>query len=398
MRIGLFTNNFRPLLNGLATSVDGFARAFGQAGHAVTIIAPRYGADGSDDGDVIRVPGLRAPTHHAYVLPLPRWPGVRRAILDRDLEIYHAHHPFLLGATAGRWARETNRPLVFTYHTRYDRYAHYVPGPGRLIARLAMARALRFAARADLVIAPTPSVARDLRARGLRTPVEVVPTGVPLAPRPDGESRSAIRLALGLDDGVPLCLSLGRLAREKNQEFLLHAFLRVVRKLPTARLALVGDGDDRKRLMRLTETLGLRPTVRFVGSVPHQRVPDYVSAADLFLFPSTSETQGLAALEALAGGLPVLAVTSEAAADLLADESAGILCPEDPDAFAQSVLALWAAPGRRHAMASAARRVASRYDPEAVAARLLDLYQDLRRDRRAVRAQANRLHSREVRT
>ena len=398
MRIGLFTNNYRPLVNGLTTSVDTFACAFRRAGHAVTIVAPRYGTDGMDDGDVVRVPGLRAPTHHAYVLPLPRWPGLRRTVLARDLDVYHAQHPYLLGAATARWARETGRPLVFTYHTRYDRYAHYIPGPARFIARLAVRRALRFAARADLVIAPSPSVARDLASLGLRTRVEVIPTGVPVPPPTNAEARQAQRAALGLDAGSPLCLSLGRLAPEKNQAFLLHAFRRVLRDLPTARLVLAGDGDDCARLTRLAGDLGILPKVCFVGAVPHERIGGYTSAADLFLFPSTSETQGLAALEALAGGLPVIAVESEAASDLLADGTAGVLCPEDPDAFAASVLALWASPERRRAMASAARRVASRYAPEVGAARLLGLYQELCRARRLSSLRSNTLCPRELGT
>ena len=398
MRIGLFTNNYRPLINGLTTSVDTFAGAFRRAGHAVTIVAPRYGAGGTDGGDVLRVPGLRAPTHHAYVLPFPRWPGLRQAVLARDLDVYHAQHPYLLGAAAGRWARETGRPLLFTYHTRYDRYAHYIPGPARLIGRLAVRRALRFAARADLVVAPSPSVARDLISQGLRTPVEVIPTGVPLPPPTTEDARRAQRAALGLGAGGPLFLSMGRLAREKNQAFLLHAFCRLLRELPAARLVLVGDGDDRARLTRLAGELGIRPSICFVGAVSHERIGDYTSAADLFLFSSTSETQGLAALEAMAAGLPVVAVASEAARDLLADEPAGVLCPEDPDAFAESVLALWAAPERRRAMAEAARRVAARCAPEAGAAKLLGLYRDLSRAGCPASERANSLHPGEIRT
>jgi 1,2-diacylglycerol 3-alpha-glucosyltransferase len=398
MRIGLFTNNYRPLVNGLATSVDTFARAFRHAGHTVTIVAPRYVAGDPSDDDVLRVPGLRAPTHNAYVLPLPRWPGLKKAVRARGLDVYHAQHPYLLGAAAERWAREADRPLVFTYHTRYERYAHYIPGPTRLIARLAIQRACRFAELADLVIAPTHSVARELATRGVQTPVEVVPTGVSITPPSTDTARGACRAALGVGGGSPLCLSIGRLAREKNQAFLLHAFSRMIRELPAAQLVLVGDGDERTRLTCLADDLGIRPRVHFAGSIPHERIADYTSAADLFLFPSTSETQGLAALEALAGGLPVVAVTSEAAADLLTDESAGVLCPENPTAFAGCVLTLWANPERRRAMAAAARRVAAQYTPGATAARLLSLYQDLCGSRRSAAVPARPLDSREART
>ncbi len=398
LRIGLFTNNFRPLVNGLATSVETFAQDFKRAGHRVTVVAPRYAEGHRDDGDVIRVPGLRAPTHHAYVLPVPFWPGVRRAVLARNLDVYHAQHPFLLGAAAGRWARATGRPLVFTYHTRYDRYAHYVPGPARAIARLAVRGALRYARAADLVVAPAPSVARELGALGVRVPIEVIPTGVALPAIPPEGARCVRRAELGLPAGGPVCLSVGRLAREKNQAFLLRAFRLTLCDVPTARLVLVGDGDDRPRLERLAGDLGIRARVDFIGALPRARVTDYALAADLFLFPSTSETQGLAALEALGAGLPVIAVASEAAADLLADESAGILCPEDPGAYAGCVAALWAAPARRAMMAEAAREIAARFAPEASAARLLRLYGELVRARRPRPAGVGALYPREART
>jgi 1,2-diacylglycerol 3-alpha-glucosyltransferase len=387
MRIGLFTNNYRPLANGLVTSIDTFTQAFRRVGHQVTIVAPRYHNKPSDPDTVLRVPGFRAPTHHAYVLPIPWWPGIRQTVANLDLDVYHAQHPFLLGAAAARWAHRANRPLVFTYHTRYDRYAHYVPGPSRIVATMALRRALAFAQRADLVIAPTPSVARDLCRLGVRTPIEIVPTGVTL-PTTDGTDRRTSRRLLGLDDGNPLCLSVGRLATEKNLAFLLHGFHHIVRALPAARLVLVGDGDERLALERLARDLGVRPSVRFVGAVPRERVGEYTRAADLFLFPSKSETQGLAALEALAAALPVVAVASEAATDLLQGESAGVLCPEDPKAFAETVTTLWAAPDRRLAMADAGRRLAAQFTPEASAATLLGLYAELLRGWRLAPAAA----------
>ena len=390
MRIGLFTNNYRPLVNGLATSVETFAQAFRRAGHAVTVVAPRYpGVLDSEEG-VLRVPGLRAPTHHAYVLPMAWWSGVASAVAALQLDVFHAQHPLLLGGAAARWARRSKRPLVFTYHTHYDRYAHYVPGPSRLVARLAIRQAAAFADRADLVIAPGPAVVRTLRAQGVRTRIAIVPTGVPLAVNSAVPRRMACRHALGLDAGEPLCLSVGRLAKEKNQAFLLSAFVHVLRDLPSARLVLVGEGDDRPRLERLAHSLGIRGCVRFVGAVPHEAVGDHYQAADLFLFPSTSETQGIVVLEALAAGLPVVAVTSDAAADLLGDGQGGILTPEDPVAFAGSVVDLWGQPQRRQGMAEAGRRIAARYAPDACAATMLGLYEELVRSRQAapVRARA----------
>ncbi len=396
MKIGLFTNNYRPLVNGLVTSVETFARAFREAGHTVAIVAPRYSDGPADEQEVLRVPGFRAPTHHAYVLPVASWPGTAKRISALELDVFHAQHPFLLGKAAARWARRSGKPLVFTYHTHYERYAHYVPGPARLVARLAVRQSLAFAKRADLVVAPGPGVARALRARGVTTRIALIPTGVPAA-RPTF-APSTLREILHLGNGKPVCLSVGRLAREKNQGFLLAAFAEVRRRMPQAVLLLLGEGDDRPRLERLAQDLGLGEAVRFLGAVPHERVVDYYQAADLFLFPSISETQGLVVLEALAAGVPTVAVASDASLDVLSDGQGGIVTPADPQAFAQGVADLWESPHARQKMAEAGRRAAARYSPEASAAALLLLYQELIGSRSAAPAYAQTASAREART
>jgi glycosyltransferase involved in cell wall biosynthesis len=321
---------------------------------------------------------------------------VGRAIAALRLDVFHAQHPTLLGAAAARWARRSQRPLVFTYHTYYDRYAHYIPGPSRLVARMAVRQATAFANRADLVIAPGPSVAKALRAQGVRSSIAIVPTGVTLLGATEEGGRIRRRQALGLKDGTPLCLSVGRLAREKNQAFLLTAFAAVLRRLPAARLLLVGEGDDRPRLEKMTGDLGMGGSVQFVGAVPHERVGDYYLAADLFLFPSISETQGIVVLEAMAAGLPVVAVASDAAADLLGDSDAGVMSPEDWPEFAGTVGDLWGQPERRRAMAAAGRRIAAGYAPDACAAKLLDLYREVIRARQTAPARATAVHPREA--
>ena len=375
MRIGLFTNNYRPLVNGVATSVGTFAAAFRRRGHRVTVVAPRYPGE-EDESDVLRVPGLRAPTHHAYILPLPHTPGLGRAVAALALDIFHAQHPYLLGPAAARWAQRAARPLVFTYHTRYERYGHYLPGPRTLTARLALRRAVAFANRADLVIVPARNLVAELQEQGVRSRVAVVPTGIRLKPVP-AAAAATIRAELDIRGDGPLCLAVGRLAREKNQAFLLHAFARLRNDLPAARLLVLGDGDDRERLERLVAALGIRAAVHFQGAVAHDTIASFYQSADLFLFPSTSETQGLVILEALASGLPVAAVASPASLEVMRNGESGVILAEEPAAFARGVTEVWRRPDRGRGLGEQGRQVAAGYTAEACADRLLDLYREL---------------------
>ena len=148
----------------------------------------------------------------------------------------------------------------------------------------------------------------------------------------------------------------------------------------------------------MTCGLGIGGSVQFVGTVPHERVGEYYLAADLFLFPSTSETQGIVVLEAMAAGLPVVAVASDAAADLLGDSQAGVMTPEDLPGFAGTVADLWGQPERRRAMAGEGLRIAAAYPPDTCASTMLDLYRDVIRARQTAPVRGQLAHPSEAQT
>ncbi|HEU5322686.1 MAG TPA: glycosyltransferase, partial [Methylomirabilota bacterium] len=174
MRIALFTNNYLPFHGGVTISVETLRAGLEARGHEAWVFAPRF--PGAADGlpRVIRYPSIPAATYPQFPLAVPYAPRIARAVAALDVEVFHAHHPFLLGPAAARLARRHRRPLVFTYHTRYEKYAHYVPLPERLVAALAVRLSCRFAASTDLVVAPSASIAAMLAARGVRTPLVVV--------------------------------------------------------------------------------------------------------------------------------------------------------------------------------------------------------------------------------
>jgi glycosyltransferase involved in cell wall biosynthesis len=371
LRVGLFTNNYFPMLGGVPTAVETIRRDLEALGHEPVVVAPRMA--GADDRGrrVLRVPAVPAPTYPDFALPLPLTPAWSRRLRGLELDVFHAHHPFLLGASARRLARASGRPLVFTHHTLYDRYAHHVPLPRPLVARAALRRSTRFAAAADLVIAPSHFVARRLRARGVTRPIEILPTGVDLDRFRPGD-RAAARAALGLATDDSVLLYIGRLDREKNVEFLLQAAARI--KAPRLRLLLVGRGMQAASLRHEAAALGLGSRVELRGGSPPDGLPVYHQAADAFVFASTSETQGLAVLEAMASGLPVVAVRASGIEEIVSDGVSGLLVAEDVGAFAAVADQLLADPHLRAKLAMGARDGAAPFASAALARRLVAAY------------------------
>jgi glycosyltransferase involved in cell wall biosynthesis len=375
LRIGLFTNNYFPMLGGVPTAVETIRRSLETLGHQVVVVAPRMAGAVDEGRTVVRVPAVPAPTYPDFALPLPLDSMMTRKLLALELDVFHAHHPFLLGASARRLARASRRPFVFTNHTLYDRYAHYVPLPRGMVARGALRWSARFADTADLVLTPSDFVARRLRTQGVSRPIEVIPTGIDLDQFQPG-GRAAARRTLGIWGEERVLLYVGRLDREKNLEFLLDAIARI--RTPGLRLILVGRGTQAGALGRVAATLGLGARVEFRGGVSPESLPGYYRAADAFVFASTTETQGLAVLEAMACGLPVVAVRASGIEEVVTDGVSGLLVPEDVGAFAAAVDQLLADADLGIKLAIGGREAASVFGALPIAERLGAAYQRAR--------------------
>jgi glycosyltransferase involved in cell wall biosynthesis len=374
VRIALFTNNYLPFCGGVTISVETLRRGLQSRGHDVWIMAPRF--PGAPDGalGVLRYPSIPATTYPEFPLAIPYAPAVTTRVRALDIDVYHAHHPFLLGPAAGRLARRAGRPLVFTYHTRYEKYAHYVPLTRSLVEAIAIRLSTRFAGRADAVIAPSVVVRDELVQRGVRAPVAVVPTGIDLEHFRPGD-RLAARRALGLPDADPVLLYVGRLDREKSVERVLLAFELVASTVPRARLVLVGHGKEAARLRRLARALAAADRVTFLGVRAHETLAVCYQAADLFLFASETETQGLVLAEAAACGLPAVAVDASGCDEVVRDGETGLLTKNAPTALAEAAIGLMLDGERRAAMGARARDVAEReFDVRLQIDRTLDVY------------------------
>lgn len=374
MRIGFFTEVYRPVVNGVVESIDGLAEGLRERGHSVYCFAPRMpGADASDAGDVpiYEMPSLPLPTNTPYRLTLPLVSRRNVNNVIKRLSLVHAHSMFVTGWMALRYARRYGMPIVYTYHTKLEAYAHYVPFEPNATRFAASQLTRTFGNLVDAVVVPTPAMAHHLRETGVETRIEVVPSGIDVARFAAGRRDERVRAKLRVRGDERLVLFVSRLAREKNVDLLLEAFADA--NDPSLRLVIAGDGPARDELETRAIELGIRESIVFLGAVPREALPDLYASADAFVFPSTTETQGLVQAEALAAGACVIAADAPQNRDVLGD--AGRIVEPTREAFARALRAIPAVPDA--ALADHARAAALRFSIDRQTERMLDLYTSL---------------------
>lgn len=332
MRIGFFLDSYKPYVSGVVHSVDSFSSELRRLGHEVFIVAP--GAPGCVDEEyVVRAPSFHTPFQpDQHYLPYPHSPALRRQVEKLHLDIIHTHHMFLLGRLGAAWARRMGIPLVHTYHTLLTEYVHYVPVAPGAARRGVVCMTRRYCNRCDAVVVPTPQITPVLQSYGVTAPISVVPTGIDLA-RYGGLDKGDIRCQLGYTDDEFVLIWLSRMTREKNPEFVIEAFASLAHERPRARLLMAGGGALEGRIHQRVSELGLLDKVKLVGPVPYSDVPRYFTAADLFVFASVTETQAIVVPEAMAAGLPVVAVGANGVSGMVRDGQDGFLTALDTRAF-----------------------------------------------------------------
>ena len=324
MNIVMMTNTYLPHVGGVARSVHSFVEGYRQRGHRVLVVAPEFPGMSDEEQGVIRLPALQRfnGSDFSVVLPVP---GHLSAALEAfEPDLIHSHHPFLVGSTALRAAQARGCPLVFTHHTMYEQYTHYVPGDSEVLRRFVVQLSVSYANLCDQVFAPSESVAGVLRRRGVERPVEVLPTGVNREDFARGDG-PGFRRALGIPEDARVIGHLGRLAPEKNLAFLGQAVARVLRDDPKAWFLVVGEGPSSSELRGIMERAGVAERLRLAGKRVQPELADAYHAMDLFAFASLSETQGMVLAEAMAAGLPVVAVDAPGAREVVADGRNGRL-------------------------------------------------------------------------
>ena len=378
LRIAMFTNNYLPFIGGVPISIARLRQGLEQLGDKLLVVAPRYKDQPEVEDHVLRVPSLLAiGEKHEFRLANIFLGRIRKRVRAFHPDIIHLHHPFWLGSLGLFVARRLKVPAIYTYHTRLEHYAHFVPLPG-LIFRNLISHTLikRFANKCDGVIVPTDSTEEYLRMIGVKTPTFVQPTGIEykrFQTVTDNEI-SKLRQTLKLTD-EKIFISVSRLSNEKNIDFMIEAIsqLRQETNKPFHFL-MIGEGHQKDRLQNKIQELGLETHFTLVGAVPPEDMAVWYRLGDAFLFASKSETQGMVILEAMAAGLPVVAVRSSGIDDVVRHGYNGFKTPERQDQWCIQVKRLLEDDELRQMLSGQALAFAKDFSVEQFASDVREIY------------------------
>jgi len=378
MNILMMTNTYKPFVGGVERSVEIFTEEYRSDGHRVMIVAPRFKGIPKDEPDVIRVPAIQNFNGTDFSVQLPI-PGVlSNALRGFQPDIVHSHHPYLLGDTALRVAAKYGIPLVFTFHTFYERYTHYVPGDSPVLKKFVIALCTGFAGLCNKVFAPSESVARELRQRGVTASIEIVPTGIDVEFFAAGDKRRW-RQSAGIPSDAFVVGFVSRIAPEKNMRFLAEAVARYLQREQHSHFFLIGSGPSENEVREILWQRGLGDRVHAFGVLRGRDLVDAYHGMDAFAFASHTETQGMVVAEAMAAGVPVVALDATGVREVVEDGKNGrLLDAEDVEAFSSALH--WIAgltEKKRTALKQNARNTARGFSRQRCAHRALGYYKYL---------------------
>jgi len=389
MNICMMTNTYLPHVGGVARSVSTFAEEYRKGGHQVLVVAPEFkGRPLSKHAAAIveRVAAIQNFNGSDFSVRLPLATALSNRIDEFKADIIHTHHPFLLGDTALRIAAAKNVPVIFTHHTRYEDYTHYVPFNSAAMKEIAISLSTEFANLCDGVIAPSESIARLIKKRGVTSPIRVVPTGIDVGAFAAGNG-PRFRQKLNIPSRAFVVGHVGRLASEKNLGFLADAVARFLKQTPAARFLVIGGGPSEDSIKETFARHEVADRLILAGKHTGAALADAYNAMDVFAFASFTETQGMVLAEAMAAGRPVVALNASGVREVMRHEENGFMLParSSSKTFAAHLAILSAEPLLRRAFSRQARRTAENYSREHCAGLALTFYEDIRKATRRER-------------
>lgn len=336
MRIGIFTDTYHPDINGVVTSIKMLEREMKKRGHEVYVFSPsKHEPTENENLYMLKSIPLFVAKKFKYRIAAFYSRTIAKEIKELNLDIVHTQSEFSLPLFGKIISRKFNIPFIHTYHTMWEDYMHYVVPVkgGRNIypKRFARTFSKTFVRKAECIITPSKKTEKYLKYRcGVKNkPIYIIPTGIDIEPfNPSNyteEDRNNLKKKIGINKDEKVILFLGRLAEEKSVDQIILSMPEIFKTLTNAKLVLVGEGPAKENLEILSQKLGLQDKIIFTGSVPWEKVSLYYSIGDVFVNTSTTETQGLTFIEAMASGVPVVAKYAPNLAEFIHNNENGLL-------------------------------------------------------------------------
>ncbi|MEI7891049.1 MAG: glycosyltransferase [bacterium] len=384
MNIAIFTNNYLPNPYGVAASIESFRKEFEKRGHTVYIFAPRdngyfSGDEGISPGRIFFYPAINFKFKGInFPLVFPYSYRISRILEKMEIDVVHSQHPNLLGWVAAHWAKKKNVPLVFTWHTLYDQYAHFAPAfvPRKFALWWTLKNAVSFANKASQVVVPTFSAKKIIEKWGVKNKnIVTIPTGI----LKQDFSKIDRQLARGEhainEDRIVLGL-ICRITKEKNVLFLAKIVALLLQKNENLVFVLAGDGDEIATVKRIFAQENIGDRFKYLGVVGGKEKNDFFAMSDIFVYASKSETQGMVLIEAMQAGLPIVAINATGTCDVVEDGNTGFLVDENEEVFMAAVLKLIENKNLRQEFGEKSKMVfAKKYTSSACAYKMLEMYQ-----------------------
>lgn len=378
MRIVMVSDVYFPRINGVSTSIQTFRDSLQALGHDVLLIAPRYSADDPQQTGISRIKARPVPfdpeDRLMSVAAVDR--EIARLHREKPIDLIHIQTPFAAHRSGKRMARRLGIPCIETYHTHFEEYMHnYVP----FIPRRVFRPLIRFLTRRQChnlqgLIVPSSAMLKVIRDYHIQLPTRILPTGID----PERFSRgdgAGFRKRHHIEPDRPVMVHIGRIGHEKNIDFLLHVHHQVLQQLPQTLFVIAGEGPSLEHLKQLSEKLGTRDNIRFVGYLDRNTtLLDCYRAGNVFVFSSRTETQGLVLLEAMACGVPVVSTAELGTRDILLPQRGALVVEEDVDQFAATVQQVLEMPDLQRRMSREGRDYVHEWSHSALAHSLAELY------------------------
>lgn len=337
MKIGIITDTYYPQLNGVVVAVDNFTRELRKQGHEVYVFAPLFKNYKDKDKNVFRISSFMViNSEPEFFVPLPSPRKSYKQLFDMKLDIIHAHGNGAFSFLGCQIAKLKSTPFVLTFHNVHTKYTHYFM-KGKVVRPKMVAGGLRmFADICDGIIAPSEKMKNELISWGVKKEIKIIPNFIDF-PRFQQAEKGYLHKRFSIPKQDKIILTVGRLGKEKNFPFLIKMFKKIAVTQGNVHFVIVGQGWDLESLKRLAVKMGLSKKVHFTQKVEAELMPNVYADADIFVFASTTETQGMCVLEAAVSELPLVVIRDPAFDKLSIDGETGFSLPANQEVFAQKV-------------------------------------------------------------